>query len=809
MAAQRRQRPAREENRVAELLHTLCSLHCRETSHIPTLYSHALTILESGIAASSSGIEDEFKISERIQKKLVREKREKDAVTFLELNQRLSAQGTLRRCGHTLLFLLTVSEDSTLFSGSSLSSILLSQTGRLSYDHMGVIPNPSSFLPSSSLPPSSSATRTGRRDPVSSESHTLVGSSGIGSLGTSHMTSVPSHMTSQMGHMTSNSTITQRDPGISQSSLATPFPCFHSTPQTMGVADLTRRHGGRDAWAGSSSGAPNERVLPNGYRSTKSSDHTSQTEVVSDSALLRDVLFVFQNIDGRYIHFDSKLDAFRISSKFQVCPSVRDIVHRLCEVGWLFRKVRTFVDSRAHDKSLGLVCQSFCSALSEELTEFYKLIAVLEAQQTAVVPPAGSGRGQLTLRRLLVWTHDPLERLKYLAVLVGACKGQKGGALVSTLHSYSHHGDPYICSLLTGILTKVYQPLNAILNSWIFDGELVDHFSEFIVSCDLSSKPEKLWRSKYKLRKAMVPCFVSEDLAKKILIIGKSINFLRQVCHDHTPLWSPSLRLWFTTESGEVTFSSMTGSSLQSVVAQTYTETSRHLLQIMNTKYSFGKHLQAIRKYLLLGQGDLIRHLMDLLAPELSKPAVSLYLHNLTGTLETAIRATNAQFEDPDILKRLDVQKLEPSPQDQGWDVFSLQYHVDGPISTVFTAENMLTYLKVFNFLWRAKRVQYYLSHIWNEQTANYRPLQSIPELHPVVHQCHLLISAMVHFISQLQYYINFEVMECNWDSLLKKVREAEDLDQIISAHDTFLLQITSQSLLNTDGQVNRHRILL
>ncbi|CAI8015361.1 Gamma-tubulin complex component 3 [Geodia barretti] len=279
----------------------------------------------------------------------------------------------------------------------------------------------------------------------------------------------------------------------------------------------------------------------------------------------------------------------------------------------------------------------------------------------------------------------------------------------------------------------------------------------------------------------MVPSFISEDLAKKILIIGKSINFLRQVCHDHTPLWSPSLRLWFTTESGEVTFSSMTGSSLQSVVAQTYTETSRHLLQIMNTKYSFGKHLQAIRKYLLLGQGDLIRHLMDLLAQSSSKPAVSLYLHNLTGTLETAIRATNAQFEDPDILKRLDVQKLEPSLQDQGWDVFSLQYHVDGPISTVFTAENMLTYLKVFNFLWRAKRVQYYLSHVWNEQTAHYRSLQSIPDAY-----CNS---------------VYWQVMECNWDSLLKKVREAEDLDQIISAHDTFLQQITSQSLLNTDGQ--------
>lgn len=69
--------------------------------------------------------------------------------------------------------------------------------------------------------------------------------------------------------------------------------------------------------------------------------------------------------------------------------------------------------------------------------------------------------------------------------------------------------------------------------------------------------------------------------------------------------------------------------------------------------------------------------------PELSKPATSIYLHNLTGTLETAVRATNAQFEPMDILNRLDVRLLDLSPGDQGWDVFSLHYHVDGPISTV------------------------------------------------------------------------------------------------------------------------------
>lgn len=59
--------------------------------------------------------------------------------------------------------------------------------------------------------------------------------------------------------------------------------------------------------------------------------------------------------------------------------------------------------------------QSFCSALSQELTEYYRLIAVLEAQQA-------QGESSLTLRRLAVWTHDPLERMKMLGILVDGCK---------------------------------------------------------------------------------------------------------------------------------------------------------------------------------------------------------------------------------------------------------------------------------------------------------------------------------------------------------------------------------------------------
>eukprot|EP00061_Rhincodon_typus_P011254 g36140.t1 len=89
------------------------------------------------------------------------------------------------------------------------------------------------------------------------------------------------------------------------------------------------------------------------------------------------------------------------------------------------------------------------------------------------------------------------------------------------------------------------------------------------------------------------------------------------------------------------------------------TARSKYLLDVLNQNYHLLEHIKAVRRYLLLGQGDFVRHLMDLLKPELARSASTLYQHNLTGILETAVRATNAQFDSPEILKRLDVRLLE------------------------------------------------------------------------------------------------------------------------------------------------------
>ena len=35
----------------------------------------------------------------------------------------------------------------------------------------------------------------------------------------------------------------------------------------------------------------------------------------------------------------------------------------------------------------------------------------------------------------------------------------------------------------------------------------------------------------------------------------------------------------------------------------------------------------------------------------------------------------------------------------------------------------MLTYLRVFNFLWRAKRIEYYVANVWKDMMFHFRTL--------------------------------------------------------------------------------------
>lgn len=420
---------------------------------------------------------------------------------------------------------------------------------------------------------------------------------------------------------------------------------------------------------------------------------------VSEEDLVRDVLYASQGIDGKFVKFDKSVDGYVLPESVRVPRATRIMVRKLCELGWLFRKVKGYVSETVKSlatEDVGTVGQAFCAALQDELTEYYKLLAVLEAQSINPIPSfteSVSSGNYISLRRLSVWFAEPMVKMRLMALLVDNCKVLKGGAMAGAIHMHAQHGDPIVHDFMKRLLRRVCSPLFEMVRSWVLEGELEDIFMEFFV-LGQPVKAESLWREGYQLRATMLPSFISQSLAHRILRTGKSINFLRVCCEDRS--WADA-----ATEAAAVTGTTTRRGglgygetdALESLVTEAARRIDKHLMDVVYRQYKFKEHCLAIKRYLLLGQGDFVQYLMDIVGPELSEPANIISSFKLAGLLESAIRSSSAQYDDPDILDRLRVKMMPHNIGDRGWDVFSLEYDARMPLNTLFTEPVMTKYI--------------------------------------------------------------------------------------------------------------------
>ena len=377
------------------------------------------------------------------------------------------------------------------------------------------------------------------------------------------------------------------------------------------------------------------------------------------------------------------------------------------------------------------------------------------------------------------------------------------------IHRFStSHGDPFVGAFAERMLSHVTRPFYDMLRQWIYDGELSDPYHEFFVieqdAHDAREDPRRapatsVWEEKYKLDEAMIPSIVSEEFAKKVFLIGKSLNFIRYGCGD-----SAWVEAYCKDASKELRYGDT--ATLETSIDKAYKATMARLIYLMDDKFQLFEHLNALKRYLLLGQGDFIALLMESLATNLDRPAGSQYRHTLTAQLEHAIRGSNAQFDPPDILRRLDARLTEMEKGDTGWDVFTLEYKVDAPVDVIITPWANRQYLKIFNLLWRVKRVEFALGSTWRRCMTGARGVLAIVDakMSKDWKTARCCIAEMIHFVNQLQYYILFEVIEASWDQLHLTIHKQDcTLDDLIEAHTKYLKAITHKGLLGSTRHNN------
>ena len=115
----------------------------------------------------------------------------------------------------------------------------------------------------------------------------------------------------------------------------------------------------------------------------------------------------------------------------------RTLIHRLSEVGYLYTRVESFVREREAATGVGMIEQSLCHHLQTQLTEYYRLIAVLESQMMPERVQSDSnvnsnsndvqGKAEeetgLTLRRLDVWINEWRLRMRMMSICVEGARG--------------------------------------------------------------------------------------------------------------------------------------------------------------------------------------------------------------------------------------------------------------------------------------------------------------------------------------------------------------------------------------------------
>jgi gamma-tubulin complex component 4 len=121
-------------------------------------------------------------------------------------------------------------------------------------------------------------------------------------------------------------------------------------------------------------------------------------------------------------------------------------------------------------------------------------------------------------------------------------------------------------------------------------------------------------------------------------------------------------------------------------------------------------------------------------------------------------------------------------PSLDGWDGVYLKYSPDWPLQLLLTPEAMRVYNAIFRYLFRLRRLHMALDGAW-------RVASGSPSWHLRQH--------MAYLVSNLQYYLQIDVIDTQSTVLNTAIAQATDFTELRTAHEAFLGALVAQSFLD------------
>ncbi|KAK1412515.1 hypothetical protein QVD17_33830 [Tagetes erecta] len=361
------------------------------------------------------------------------------------------------------------------------------------------------------------------------------------------------------------------------------------------------------------------------------------------------------------------------------------------------------------------------------------------------------------------------------------------------------------------------------------------------------------WSMGFSIFMEMLPEYIPVSVAESVLFAGKAIRVLRNpspsfqsvdvLTHETRPqtvLTGDELLPQSEADKIESRLKNLQESSefhkrsFEEAIGSIRTIAASHLWQLVVVRADLDGHLKAVKDYFLLAKGDFFQSFLEgsrglmRLPPRQSTAEADLMVPFRMATTKTItddkyfskvslrvnIRSNQVDLQNSKACVDGGLSALSDTSLD-GWDGISLEYSIDWPLQLFFTEEVLTRYQRIFQYLLRLKRTQMELEKSWeyvmqqghldfakrhdnrekNKMTSQQRQQHLRPMWRVREH--------MVFLIRNLQFYIQVDVIESQWNILQSHIKESRDFTDLVDFHQAYLSALISQSFLDI-GSVSR-----
>lgn len=440
-------------------------------------------------------------------------------------------------------------------------------------------------------------------------------------------------------------------------------------------------------------------------------------------------------------------------------------LHLILELGLLFKELSLFIQEEKLVKNKSQTKVAALSFIQDQLDDYLNLINHLSTNEN------------YSLKSIYADLYDELIELRFLNFISMKLNSLSSYEILSTLHLYSKHGDLTINQCSLKFLKYCVSTFSNAIFTWIFEGEINENFEDFFIINENSNK------FLFKYEKTKLPKFFNKDLSLKIYNIGLTNRFLKIYCKETKWLneFYEKMKFSFQREklnSKENDISLWNNASTFNLITKLNDEILNYFNDIIYNKNHYFEVINALKDYLLMGKGDFIESLINKGEEVLNEPSNSLSGYQLSNMLRQSVLKTTSRYDlkkddDNYILKNLDARLLSIGHGNIGWDVFTIDYRINPPLGIILESDNndfKRDYLRVFNHLWKIKRLDYLYSEMWKE-TKLFRGCFKDKKFK----RFKLVENFFYSFIKSIRSYILNDVIEVEFKKFILKLKNKNE----------------------------------